>query len=199
MPTYSPAPDSVKNLAAEILEFFETHEPVVEAGVTIDFMFAHGVDDKPAIMHGGYQAIGLCRIISLKDRVAGRSDVEITIDADWWQDANPGERRALLDHELHHISVPTDETDDAGRPVIKLRKHDVDVGWFSVIANRHGPESMERTQAQLIFDRHGQAFWPVLAMTASIGGAGTSSPRMAAVTKLTKGLRAVEAQKEREE
>lgn len=174
MAKYEKATKELKEFATSILAEFETHKPVVEAKVAIEFLFAFGErNDKDeltsdAISKGGYRIFGLCRKTSEKERVAGRADVEITIDHDWWDKADEAQQKALLDHELHHIEVVIDEDgkvirDGAGRPKIRLRKHDVEVGWFKIIAERNTSFSLEVTQARAIFDQHGQAFFPWLA------------------------------------
>jgi len=162
-------------MAKSILEEFDTHKPVLAAGVTIDFVFARcdrdEKTDKPlndALTKNGVKALGICRKIPLKDRALGRADAEIALDGDWWEgEANEDERRGLLDHELHHIAVKIDKRglvrDDLGRPVLQLRKHDVEVGWFKTVAARHGRSSMERIQAARIMCDHGQYFWPEVA------------------------------------
>lgn len=160
-------------MAKAVLNEFETHEPLVAAGVKIDFVFAFAdVDDSgqqinDAIRKGGIKCLGLARKISLKDRAKGNGDAEITIDGNWWDEAIEGERKALLDHELHHLAVKIDKRglvrDDLGRPVLQMRKHDVEVGWFKIIAHRHGVHSQERQQAAQIMCDHGQYFWPGLA------------------------------------
>lgn len=58
--------------------------------------------------------------------------------------------------------VVTGDNDDLGRPKLKMRKHDVEIGWFKIIAERHGAHSIERQQAKIIFDTMGQSFWPGL-------------------------------------
>jgi hypothetical protein len=174
MSTFKRCPQEVNEIANEILFQFETHKPVINAGVTIDFVFAYPDLDEStgepigdAIKHHGIKALGLCRIIPLKDRAMGRADTEITLDAAWWDEASDDEQRALLDHELHHIAVKIDKRglvrDDLGRPVIQLRKHDVEIGWFKAVGARHGKFSMERIQAAQIMCDHGQYFWPDLA------------------------------------
>ncbi len=171
MATYQKAPKTVGDLALKILKQFETHKPVLDAGVTIDFIFAYGKQDDngdlvgDAIRHGGVKALGLCRILSLKDRAAGRMDAEILIDGDWWGMAREDAKKALLDHELHHIGVKTNKqevpiTDDLSRPKLFMRKHDFQYGWFSIIAERHGKNSQECQQAKHIMDMDGQLFWP---------------------------------------
>lgn len=163
MPVYNRCPVAVAEMAAAILCEFATHKPLLDAKVRLDYVFAFpGKNGGDAIRFRGRKALGLCKKIPLKQRVMGRGDAEITLDGQWWEEASEAERRALLDHELHHIEIDELKRDDAGRPVIHLREHDFEVGWFSVIAQRHGGASQERQQARELFDRHGQAFWPEL-------------------------------------
>ena len=173
MSTYQKCPESVKQMAAEILAQFETHKPLVEQGVTIDLLFAFGERDpvgnviSPAIMHHGRRSGGLCRKVSLKDRAKGLADAEIILDGDNWNELIEAEQRALLDHELHHLAIKIDKRgvvkDDLGRPVLQLRRHDAEFGWFTVIAARHGDASPERLQARQLMGEMGQYFWPDLA------------------------------------
>lgn len=174
MPTFQRCDESVNEMANEILCEFESHKPLLDARVTVDYVFAFAdIDEKTnapvgnALSKNGTKALGICRKIALKDRALGRKDAEIAIDGDWWKDAVDEERRALLDHELHHIAVKIDKRglvrDDLGRPVIQLRQHDYEFGWFKVVAARHGNSSMERLQAAEIMCDAGQYFWPAIA------------------------------------
>lgn len=160
-------------MAAAILCQFPRHKPVLDARVKVDYVFAHadlddyGIAKNDAIRHRGQKALGLCHRIKLKERVMGRGDVEITLDGDWWDKAGEEERRALLDHELYHICVETDQngkalTDDFSRPKITMRPHDYEFGWFAVIAECHGQAAVEVQQAQMMMDKAGQWFWPGL-------------------------------------
>lgn len=186
MPTYQKCDLSINRLAEELIEKYPTNQPLGKIGVKIDFVFAFGdVNDdgeqiNDAITKNGVRALGVTRIIPLKDRAMGRGDVEILLDGDNWKTATEEEQAALLDHELHHVSVKADahgnvQYDDLGRPQIKLRKHDIEVGWFSVIADRHGIASMERAQAKKIMDNQGQYFWPDLAPTVELITNGAST------------------------
>lgn len=171
MPTFQRCPKEVNELALQILCEFETHKPLLDARVTIDFVFAFAdIDEQTqepignALSKNGVKALGLCRKIALKDRAMGRADAEISLDGQWWEQASDAERRALLDHELHHIATKTDKRglvkDDLGRPVIQLRKHDYEFGWFKCVAARHGRASIERQQAAEMMCDAGQYFWP---------------------------------------
>lgn len=166
MPTYHKAPAEVSEMANDILCQFDSHRPVLDAKVKIDYVFAlptlddNGEPTGHAISKGGIKALGMCRPIGLKDRAMGRGDVEITIDAEWWNDAKVESQRALLDHELNHIEVAFRKgmliTDDLHRPKVKMRKHDYEFGWFTIIAERHGNASIERQQARQMTQGPGQ-------------------------------------------
>lgn len=158
-------------MANEILCRYETHKPVLDARVKIDFVFAYAdLDDdgnptNDAIRRNGVKALGMTRKMASKDRAMGRGDAEITLDHDWWDKASEAERTALLDHELNHIQVKINQhgvisRDDLGRPQLIMRKHDVDIGWFKIVAERNGEASLERIQARAIMDASGQYFWP---------------------------------------
>jgi hypothetical protein len=162
--------NSISEMANEILFEFVSHAPLINAGVTIDYVFAYADTDDAgtpigdALSKNGVKALGICRKIPLKDRALGRADAEISLDADWWKEATREEQRALLDHELHHIAIKIDKRglvrDDLGRPVLQLRQHDYDIGWFKIIAARHGRNSAECQQAAEMMLDAGQYFWP---------------------------------------
>lgn len=174
MPTYQRCPESVNQLANEIMCQYPDHAPLLDAKVKIDFVFAFAdVDEKTgvrtnvALTRNGVQALGLTRKLSLKDRAMGRGDAEIALDADYWLDVAVETQRALLDHELHHLAVKMSpqgavKRDDLNRPVLEIRHHDHDFGWFDVIAKRHGQYSIEQQQAKLMLEHSGQYYWPDL-------------------------------------
>lgn len=174
-------------MADRLLSEFEAHATTLAAKVRIDLVFAFpdydettGEPINDALTHGGVKALGVTRKTSLKDRAKGLGDAEICLDGEWWKSADEPEQRALLDHELHHL-VATDKRDNLGRPIIKLRKHDFDFGWFTVIAERHGLHSQECKQASYMMDAVGQYYWPAL----GISSAETKQPARMARIELT--------------
>lgn len=190
MPTFERCDKSVNELATKLFDEYETHKPLVACGVNVDFVFAYAdCDDKgrplnDALTKGGLKALGIARKLPLKERALGRGDAEVALDGDWWKLATAEQQAALLDHELHHIAVKCDKSgnpqfDDLGRPQIKLRKHDIEFGWFKCIAERHGDASQERIQAKSMMDLSGQYFWPELAPTVELVHNGQSSGKMA--------------------
>ena len=84
------------------------------------------------------------------------------------------------DHELMHLdpvvegttteTVPSEEdpnlfrkvertffkTDDAGRPRLKIRLHDWQLGGFAAVAERHGEHAPEVVEARKLAERFGQ-------------------------------------------
>lgn len=140
------------------------HERLKLAEVTIGVLAAHGpVSEEtgertgPAIKHHGIKALAKVRIVSLRDRAHGLPDAEILIDGDEWPMLSRQQRIALFDHELTHLEL-AGETDDLGRPKLKIRQHDFQVGWFHEVAERHGSSSIEVQQAQQFADEHGQLY-----------------------------------------
>lgn len=172
--SYDRAPTEVAERAYKLIGKY--HPDVNEADLTIDFIFVRNPDGA-AVTHGGYRALALCKVISLKDRAMDRGDVEIQIDAEVYEKMSSAEKDALLDHELYHIEVQREDpegdgdqgdargsikTDDLDRPKVRLKKHDYQFGWFTAIAERHGPASPEVVQAKILWDEAGQAFFPML-------------------------------------
>jgi hypothetical protein len=171
MSTYTKADESVTELANEIMCAHESHRPKLDAKIRIDYLFAHPAEDAdgkptgPALRHHGCRALAITRKVSLRDRTKGNGDAEISLDVNWWNTAGHKERAALLDHELTHIDIAHSKSgavksDDLGRPVLKLKPHDYEFGWFTVIASRHGEHSQERIQAAQMMEEGGQCFWP---------------------------------------
>lgn len=172
--TFERCPKSVDTMAKSLMQEFESHKALLSSGAVIDFVFARAeVDEKTgvikghALMKNGVRALGISRKIPLKDRALGRGDAEVALDGDWWAEASEAQQRALLDHELHHLTPKIDKRgmvrDDLGHPVIVLRKHDWEFGFFTCIAERHGIDSMEVIEATRMLDKDGQYLFPQFA------------------------------------
>jgi hypothetical protein len=171
--TFEKASREVKDMLKELLDSWEVHAPLVNAGVTFDVLMAFAeVDEKtgkkvgPALMHQGYPAHGIAKITNLEGRAKGLADASILLDGDAWGDMSVLQQKALLDHELYHFAVNIKhgavQTDSHRRPKMWMRKHDFQAGWFSAVAQRYGPASGECEQAKQVWDEYGQAFWPDL-------------------------------------
>jgi hypothetical protein len=168
MPRYEKAPAAVGQIVERMMDRY--HPQLRDAKVTIECLLAFPTTDKngdssgPALKHAGYPVAALVKIIGLKERTAGRSDVEIVIDGEKWDERSELERDALIDHELEHLELKTDKDgalvrDDLERPRLKIRKHDVQVGWFDAIVRRHGRASYEFQQWEEIKAVNYQQRW----------------------------------------
>lgn len=161
-------------MANDLINEFADHTALVTARVRIDLAFAFcdrdegGLAKNYALTKNGVRCLGIARIIGPKDRAMGRGDAEICIDGDHWETIPDADRRALLDHELHHLTPKLDQSggfklDDMHRPMIRMRKHDYEFGWFTIIAMRHRDASPERQQAKMMMDESGQfLFGPIM-------------------------------------
>jgi len=175
MPTYRKASAEVNQIVEEMVEKF--HGPLRDAGVQIECLFAYALTDDngdstgPALKLGGYPCNAVVRVLNLKDRTVGRGDAEIVIDGDQWDTWDDEQKRALIDHEIEHLELKTDDDgvirDDLGRPKLRLRKHDHQFGWFDSIARRHGAASFEVQQFAGIVKRRIQAWLPGFDMAAT--------------------------------
>jgi hypothetical protein len=140
----------------------EAHHPdLLKHKVTVGVDFA-GVPLGESLKCKGVPCHAYVKITPLRQRIRGYPDAVITIDARHWADeAGEEQRAALIDHELAHLLVCFDKdkfvkSDDIGRPKLRIRPHDIEVGWFLDVAERHGEASYEVAQARRIADDHGQ-------------------------------------------
>jgi len=157
MTTYARAQDSTCEILADVMDEFHPH--LRDAGLVIDLLLAHAATDVngdtngPALRLHGYACYATIRIIGLKDRVAGRGDAELLLDGDRCDTWSDEQLRAIFDHELTHLELQVSDQgnvkrDDIERPLLRVRKHDHQFGWFDCVARRHGQHSIEVQQAQ---------------------------------------------------
>lgn len=137
------------------------HPALRDAGVTVELVGVSASRDKndeaagPALKHHGYPARAIIKIRGLEDRAAGSDDARILFDADAEPEWSGAELDALLDHELAHLELVTDKDgglvhDDVGRPKLRMRVHDFEIGGFHHIAKRHGPNAGETQQVAAV-------------------------------------------------
>lgn len=154
-------PEVDKLIAVAIKDY---HKELDAAGVTIHAVFARNFDGDgepiAAVKAHGVAAAAKIQITSLVDRVRGIKDAKLTIDGHYWDRASESRRLALLDHELEHLTVQTDDAgvkfDDAGRPKLRMRHHDWELTGFASVVERHGEASVEAQQFSYFQDEFGQ-------------------------------------------
>ncbi len=164
--TYDVADQYVEEMVESLIRRHHPHLAAV--GVTIDLLWAMSDNpDSPAVALHGVRCYAVVKKISLDNRILGQKDARITIDKEAFELMLEDTQQALLDHELEHLKIKLDKDgrpkiDDSGRPMLEMKKHDFDVGWFKVIADRWGAASIERRQAKALWDDFGQSFMPFL-------------------------------------
>jgi hypothetical protein len=162
MKSYDPAPAEVYSQLASVIERWHPDLKVSQA--RIDLLFVYADEGEVPLKLHGWPCQAVVRIIGDKDRVAGRGDAEIVIDKGNYSGLSDAEKDALLDHELYHLKVKKDrhgiiQVDDHRRPKLKMRPHDVEVGWFDEIAQRHGEASAEIRSARALLHSRGQLYF----------------------------------------
>lgn len=137
MAEYSQAPE-VETIARNLIRDVEMHKSL--DGVRIDFIFR----DKAAKSKGrtvlakarkvsGINAYLANASAGVVDDAANDDMFVIEVAQDAWERLDPGQRRALVDHELCHCKV---DLDDDGEPKLSIRGHDLEE--FGCIIERHG-------------------------------------------------------------
>lgn len=157
----------------------KNHPLLEKSGASVCLLFAYAPKDAetgtptgPALTSNGYAAAAITKIANLKDRVKGMADAEIVIDGDSWEDWPLEQQEALLDHELTHLDPQWEGSEEKPRflfdanerPLMKLKKHDHQYGWFNSVAERHGIHSFEVQQATRLYESH-QAYFPFVKTT----------------------------------
>lgn len=149
--TYDDCTQDVLDIARDIMN--RHYRDLLQAGVTVRYLFARNPDG-PAIKVHGVPAAASVKVNGLQHRKEGLTDCTVKICAEWWEQHDKLQCEALIDHELAHILVAFDENgaieaDDVGRPKIRLKPHDFEIGGFFDIVQRHGSNAVE---AQAVVD-----------------------------------------------
>ena len=165
---YAEVDKEVDRLLARTID--EWHPGLKEHKVTICALFVYEVDGEgekvegSCLEHHGYPALATIKANSYKDRVEGKADATLIIDQHAWEEMSGPAKSALIDHELLHLKVLEKKgvvvRDDLGRPVIKIRKHDYNVGGFFTIAERHKQASHEHSQLSELAEKYIQMELP---------------------------------------
>jgi hypothetical protein len=155
--TYTTCPAEVILFAQGVMTKY--HPDLNEVGVTIDYLFAHN-QKGDALTLRGQKCAAIVQVMKLADRVVGTSDARIRIDYEWWNEHDDPDREAMLDHEHEHLVFAKShrddkgylvcKKDDIGRPLLKLKPHDLETGVFLSVVARHKDRSQEAKNAYLV-------------------------------------------------
>jgi hypothetical protein len=127
---------------------YEIHPDLEAAGVSLGVLWADG-----GLRHHGMPAAAVVRITGSRERAQRNPDAVIIIDRERWATLEDAQRRALVDHEAAHL-VPVRgkapphawALDVHGRPRLRMRKHDCEIGLFFDVVERHGKDAIESGQ-----------------------------------------------------
>ena len=167
MPSYAKATPEMAKAVDSVAR--EHHPELIDAEVAIGVMACvHGDRDdesRPALKLHGYTCAATIQISPIKQRILGHPDAVIVIDEQTWEGMSPARRRALIDHELTHLEVQTDDDgrpklDDAGRPKLRMRLHDWQLGGFEDVAERHGSNAPEVVEFRRVLEASRQLLLP---------------------------------------
>lgn len=155
-------------LLREIVD--EHHEELCDARIALAWNFSWKTDVD------GRLILGKCKKASDLDRELAPYDFVIILNEDFWRNpvVTDAQRRVLLDHELCHACRALDDElepviDVRGRPVFRIRKHDIEE--FTDIVQRHGiylhdlerfAKALEATKATPLFPETPTASGPEL-------------------------------------
>jgi ABC-type branched-subunit amino acid transport system substrate-binding protein len=158
MKSYSLAPD-----ADTVITNMQHEHHLDLDGVTVTALFVFDLEaTEPVLKHQGYPAAAVVRITPVRDRALGIADATVVIDRSTWLTLSQRQRDALVDHELTHLNRVLDEdtelplTDAVDRPKLAMRRHDLQIGIFTEILERHGEASYEAKMAKAVLDIAGQ-------------------------------------------
>lgn len=136
------------------------HAALYGMHVKIGCLMASNAEGDPVKVNG-YPGYAKVKVVGHKDRAHGVADAEIIIDAGQWDALSPEQQASIIDHELTHLELKRDkagnpQTDDQGRPKLKMRLHDWQLGGFAEVVQRHGKESIDALNAQKFAKAYGQ-------------------------------------------
>jgi hypothetical protein len=162
--TYNECDANIYKLIDDVMHKY--HRSLSDQSVTIHAVFAEKYDGDglqlPAIKFHGHDAAAKIQVTSLQDRARGLRDLKLTIDRYSWDRMTETRQIAMLDHELEHVEVKTDDDgivvrDDLNRPKLRLKIHDWMLAGFASIIARHGEAAVEHREMVRWQEEWGQA------------------------------------------
>lgn len=167
MKVYSKASEDVE-LHIDRMKREHHEKDLGQATIQALFIFDAEKSHDHVLTHNGYPAGAVIKVTSTKERALGLADAVVVIDRAYWTKLTARQRDALVDHELQHLMAVEDMDDDdkpqkkfdvLGRPILRMRKHDYQMGWFAEVAHRHGQDSPEVRQAKQLIAETQQLFF----------------------------------------
>ena len=131
MTEYTPAPE-VAEIAGDLIATVEDHARLIEADI-IYVWRDKATKSKGRVSLGKARRLSGLNAFLARDQGGMEPLFLIEIAADQWEGMTTAQRYALVDHELSHLRVRTDEH---GELELSIRGHDVEE--FKSVVDRHG-------------------------------------------------------------
>lgn len=169
MNTHKPAGLDIARRVKRLLKKHHTDLHKSRARIDALFVTTDGEDGAP-VKEKGIVSIVSPAIIPARYRGGMKADAVLLIDKEGFDELTPKQQDAWLDHGLQHLQPSMKEDtvalDGNDRPKLKLRAHDVTLGFFSVIAQRHGDHSPEVMACKALVEHSKDVFLPGLDIAA---------------------------------
>jgi len=156
-----------------LLAAVETYRPDLKAiKLTIDTVICENVTDEdgttgPAVKMHGTPVAARIAVNSTILRAQGLADALILVDGHRWKEMAEAERLSLMHDMIAGIMVSVDddgqtETDDQGRPKIKIKPFDYRIAGYAEVAKAHGTNSHEVIEYNQVVTSFGDVLNPEL-------------------------------------
>lgn len=130
------------------------HRELFDNGLTVTIFMVTKVDKfgnrsgEPALKKSGQEVAATIRKANQRELKLGSGDIIVEVDEVAWDDLSVSQSVALFDHELCHIGLKLDkdgviELTPDNRPKLQMIHHDVEVGVFFAVIERHGSNSLD--------------------------------------------------------
>ena len=158
----------IKRMIDQYHPYLNVMQPQLDLRVVLATPEKAGI---PAVKLHGYPCVATIGVVPYKQRIRGAGDAVLTIDTAEWGDLHEEERESTIDHELEHLHFPgmrqlgeswVPNLDKSERPIIQIKLHDLVVGGFKVVAERHGDNAIEKQAIDLINSRLRQSSLPFM-------------------------------------
>lgn len=163
--SYREADEETYEILSDVMREYFPNLSILDPKPRITILMAHS-EKVPALKLHGWPCAAVIKIVKGEERANGGPDVRILVDAFLWAGMKDRRRRALLAHELHHLSIKTHihedaarlgcPLDDYGRPDFKTRPADWQAEGFRQLVEWFGDDALEKIELGKIIQDVGQ-------------------------------------------
>ena len=158
MPTFFDVPDeSTVSILEDVMN--EYHTELVNAKVNVGIIICRKETKEGFSLEAFPPALARVRPTPRKQRLYCEHDAIIEICHLRWENSSTATKKAIIDHELTHLQVREKNgeaiIDDLGRPLLRMRKDEIDLTAFPEVISRHGINAIEWQSISNAYQRAG--------------------------------------------